>query len=266
MPLFKLDKTRHRENDFSLDPTVLSALWAMEDRHFWHRARNMWILKALRSGGLRPGDGFLEVGCGSGAVAGYLHGHGFRVTGVDTAEPLVEQGARRFPDVTFVHGELERMPPALRGPYSGAGLFDVLEHLEEPLQLLRTTISFCRPGALIAVTVPAQQALFSRIDEISGHKRRYEPAGLRDLLEDAGLEKLEIRGIFRWMRPLLAYQRRRPQGTTPERDLMLRNLRVPPWLANVGMAAACRLELGFWDFSNDSTGASLLATGRVPPR
>src|SRR5689334_17673224 len=133
--LVVLPGVTHERSDFDLDPEVLAGLWRMEERHFWHAARNRWIERALERYGAPPPARILEVGCGSGAVACALARRGYSVVGVDTAEVLVRKADRRCPSVTFVAGRVEQLAAEL-GPFDVVGFFDVLEHLDDPDRLL----------------------------------------------------------------------------------------------------------------------------------
>ncbi len=262
----------HRDEDYPLGREALQALWRMEEGHFWHAARERWIFKALERYGARPGGRFLEVGCGAGAVAGALHRRGYRVTGVDTSETLIGKAHERYPEVDFVLGEVERLPSSLRGPYDAIGFFDVLEHLDSPERLLRQSLRWAAEDALVVATVPAVPELYSTIDRLSGHKRRYRLGELARLFESVGLREVAEHGIFR---STLALQRRfrrrweRDAETEIEIDraeataIMADNLRVPPPPVNVAMGLLCALErkLAFRS-SRGKTGASLLAVGR----
>jgi len=265
---------RHRAEDFDLDPEIIRGLWTMEDRHFWHAARNRWILRALRAGGVQPPAAILEVGCGSGATARCMHLGGYRLTGIDTAEPLIRKAHERAPDATFIAGEVERLP-ATAGPFDALCFFDVLEHLDDPVSLLRQSLRLARPGALVLATVPGLRALHSVIDDISGHKKRFEPGELARLLSAAGLVDVDERGIFRLI--MLALKRFRSKSASrngqraasaltldEKRALMIDNFRIPWRPANLALNLVCALEekLGY-RLARNRPGASFLASGRV---
>ena len=249
MPVHIVPDTVPRTEDFPLDGPLLRALWQMEDGHFWHRARNRWILRALERRGVKPAASFLEIGCGAGAVTRTLHKAGYTVTGVDPAEVLVRKAAERCPDVRFVVAEVAALDASAYGPFEGIGYFDVLEHLDDPAGLLTTSLRLAAPNALIIATVPARRSLGTVIDDLSGHKRRYEPDELGALLQRCGLVDIEEQGIFRLTEPLQRWSRRRLAEHTldalspaeAERTLR-RNVRVPPWPINAAMDLLCRLE------------------------
>ena len=201
MPLHIEPGTVHVDDDYPLQDEALAALWRMEQRHFWHRARNRWILRTLERSGLRPGARFLEVGCGSGTVAGALHGEGYHVTGVDTSEIQVRQAHERFPSVDFLVGDVMTLDAAAFEPFDGVGFFDVLEHLDDPGAMLSAAARLAAPGALVIATVPAQRALHTIIDSLSGHKRRYEAGELAAIMQGCGLERVEEFASFARQHP-----------------------------------------------------------------
>jgi SAM-dependent methyltransferase len=259
----------HRSADYDLDPEILRALWTMEERHFWHAARNRWIERALRDRGGRPGWRVLDVGCGSGAVARHLHARGLHVTGIDTADVQIAKAAARCPGATFLTGRVEDLPR--REPFDVLVFGDVLEHLHEPLALVQAALAHARRGAVVLATVPGLRSLFSVVDELAGHKRRYEPGELAALLRGAGLVDVEERGIFRVMLPAL--RARRPRAAPPgavedvdyRRAVMIADMRVPWAPLNAAGDLLCRLEarLGFGT-ALDRRGPTLLATAQVP--
>jgi hypothetical protein len=162
------------------------------------------------------------------------------------------------------------LPEDLRGTFRGIGFFDVLEHLSEPGDLLRGSLSAAAPGALVVATVPALRSLHSAIDELSGHKRRYEPGELSALFERCGLARVSEHGLFRASLPLLRHARRRVAdvvlselSAAERREMMIEHLRVPPAPVNAAMGALCALERLAFRASRAKAGASLLAVGWV---
>lgn len=268
MTLIRLAGAQHRDEDFSLAPEVVEALWRMEEHHFWHRARNGWILDALASFGATPPCSVLEVGCGSGAVATALQHAGYQVTGVDTAEHLAEKAAQRSPDSTFVVGDVALLPESCRGPFAVIGFFDVLEHLDDPEALLRSALQFAAPGALLIATVPALRSLYSVVDELSGHKRRYERGELSALFESVGVREVVEHGIFSATLPLqrLARSTRQVDTSDPARRvaIMRHALRVPALPVNAALGLVARAErwLGLQS-ARGRAGATILGVGRV---
>lgn len=278
--LIIMPNVRHRDADFELDPELMRRLWHMEERHFWHAARNRWIRRGLEAYGLRPPARILDVGCGSGAVAGMLQSHGYSVVGIDTGEMLVRKADERFPQATFVSGEIERLAPDL-GPFDGVGFFDVLEHLDDPGAFLDTAIAHARPGALVVATVPALMELYSTIDLLSGHKRRYEPGELKQLFVDRGLVNVEEHAIFRLLHAALRMRRKpkadvssargtnassaAPIDADTRRKILLDDTRVPIGPLNGLLNLACALEERIaFGRSRGKAGPTMLVVGRTP--
>ena len=259
----------HESADFDLDPDVIRALWRMEEHHFWTRSRSEWNAAALAEAGVEVGARVLDVGCGSGCVAGHLAALGYDVTGVDTAEPLVRKAHERYPAVAFFVADVDRLP-AEAGVFDAVGFFDVLEHMVEPILMVGAALSRARPGAVVLATVPARRALHSIIDDVSGHKRRYELGELGALFTAAGLIDVRERGIFRWTEPLQRLARARYARTNTytrfeARRALIHSLRVPAGPLNGLLRAVCALERRVsLRRAIDRPGPTLLAVGRVP--
>jgi hypothetical protein len=76
-------------------------------------------------------------------------------------------------------------------------LLDVLEHTENDQATLHDALSTClRPGGWVLLSAPAHPLLFSRHDELLGHKRRYSPAALLALAQNEDLTIAENGQLF----------------------------------------------------------------------
>ncbi len=156
----------------------------IEDDSFWFSHRNECIVRALKR---YPFDGpFIDIGGGNGAVSARLQSEG-----IDTAviEPG-EEGARNAKQRGIRHVICSTLDEAAfePGAFGGAGLFDVIEHVEADVDLLRGAHRILRRGGVLAVTVPAYDALWSAEDVVAGHHRRYTLSKLRDVLVGSEFE------------------------------------------------------------------------------
>lgn len=226
-----------------VDQNALRRLSEAEARHFWFRTRNDFVSQRLLKLGCAPPDRVLELGCGGGAVCAHLSRLGYEVTGVDGHLDRVREAARRAPrGLFFVHDLAKGTAPFLGGAYDAVGLFDVIEHLDEPRQALISALECARPGGVVVGTVPALMALWSEVDDQAGHRLRYEPRGLAALLGSlAGCSSLEIRRFNRILVPMLFLERRllrRRRSAVPVGT----HLKVPPAPINRAFDALLRLE------------------------
>jgi hypothetical protein len=75
-------------------------------------------------------------------------------------------------------------------------LLDVLEHLPDPAEMLRSLTLAFPELATVLVTLPARSELWSNFDEYYGHYRRYDTAMATHLLRSAGLTVVESSYFF----------------------------------------------------------------------
>lgn len=171
------------------DPSVFRRLPALEDSHFWFRARSRvleGIVGRWAAGGPAAAR-VLEIGCGTGNVLRLLERvcGGCTVVGLDPFMEALDL-ARRRTACPLVRGGLMEMP--FGRVFDLVCLLDVLEHLEDDLEALRRLGRVLKPGGWLILTVPAHMSLWSAFDRASGHRRRYSCAGLAGLLHRAGFE------------------------------------------------------------------------------
>jgi len=84
---------------------------------------------------------------------------------------------------------------------SGVGLFDVLEHIEDDKAFLRSMHGLMKSDALLYLTVPAYNFLWSKEDDSAGHYRRYTLISASAVLKSVGFEILYATYIFRFLPP-----------------------------------------------------------------
>lgn len=86
-------------------------------------------------------------------------------------------------------------------------MMDVIEHVDDDVGLIRSHAEAMSADGLMAITVPAFQALWSGHDEFLGHKRRYTLGQLEAVVRGAGLDVVCGRYFFALLLPLAVVQR-----------------------------------------------------------
>jgi SAM-dependent methyltransferase len=162
---------------------------AHQASHWWYRARRDLCLRQVRRAAGALGYpqrqlSLLDYGCAGGFDLPFLAELG-TAEGADITDALAADGPGRHP-VHVVPRDLER----LRGRFDIVTCLDVLEHLADDVDGLRTIRSLLLPGGQVVVTVPAYAWLWSGEDEISAHHRRYTRGALVQACRAAGFEVL----------------------------------------------------------------------------
>ena len=158
--------------------------------------RRRLVLSLLARHGAPPRR-YLDVGSGQGdlAVAVANRWPSAEIAGVELSRRGVDIAAAKVPRGRFVQFDLlsDQAPPAaFAASATHATCSEVLEHVDEPVALLRGARRWLGPGALLVVTVPGGP--MSAFDRHVGHRRHYTTGGLTTLLEAAGFSLLECGG------------------------------------------------------------------------
>lgn len=140
---------------------------------------------------------FVDVGCGGGGLSKVLCGMGLSGVGVDfSKEALSIAGEALHPEITkgayrLVEGDATDLAEPL-APSDMAVSYMVMEHVQDDVGFARNVAGFVRPGGHVVIAVPGRQDRWSIEDDTVGHLRRYERDDLKRVLEQAGLEAVEV--------------------------------------------------------------------------
>ena len=160
------------------------------DAGYWVMHRSNEILRELKQFGLSQ---LVEVVAGTGSVSGFLAQNGIEIAAV---EPL-KAGAMAIQKkgVQTICGRLEivNFPPE---SIKAFGVFDVLEHIENPSQLLDEMYRTLEPGGYLFVTVPCGQWLWGDLDKSLGHYRRYSTRTINEVVSRSGFIPVKSRYLF----------------------------------------------------------------------
>jgi SAM-dependent methyltransferase len=258
--------------DASYDPDLYASLVAVEDRHFWFRARNRAIVAVFESirNNLTPGYRLLEVGCGTGNVLRDLQkaAVGGTVIGMDLYHEGLRYARRRLDPALLVRADAGRPPFSVK--FDVVGLFDVLEHLDHDVEVLQQLRELLGVRGVLLLTVPADPRLWSYFDVAAHHRRRYGARELHDKLVAAGYTIEYLTPYMSAIHPFLWAGRRlaalrHPSAADPlsAQRIAATDLRVRP-LSGAVFGFLLGWELGMLRSRRRLRfGASLLAVARA---
>lgn len=168
-----------------MDPSHLTELVTLEDCYWWHVAKRQLVTQLLHKFCPPPGR-LVEGGIGSGRNLVEFNDLGYDVTGFDLMPESVRHVRHRGIEDVHVH-DLGKPWPVDAKSLKAVVLLDVLEHVEDPVQVLRHVNAALDDKGAVIITVPAHPWLFSRWDEQLGHYRRYTVRQFREHACEAGL-------------------------------------------------------------------------------
>ncbi|HSF38426.1 MAG TPA: glycosyltransferase, partial [Thermoanaerobaculia bacterium] len=157
--------------------------------HSLERAQsfNRWMAEAIKP---YVGARVLEIGAGIGNITSWLVPRDLYVA--SDINPHYTDYLRNLslgkPYLTV--DKIDLGEPADFAPWKGeldtVVCLNVLEHVRDPLLALRNMYEVLRPGGRVVLYVPQGPALYSSLDEVLGHRCRYEKATLTEELQATG--------------------------------------------------------------------------------
>lgn len=194
------------ENDgFSDDAHNL--LDQLQENSFWFRVRNRIIQDAIKKY-FSDAKEILELGCGSGYVLSGIRNvlPDANLTGTEIYSYSLHYAAKRVsPPVEFLQVDARQIP--FKNEFDLIGAFDVLEHIDEHEDVIKNMRQSLKPGGGLILTVPQHPWLWSKVDDIAHHKRRYTRKQLSSLLRQHKFDILLDTSFMFFLLPLMAVQR-----------------------------------------------------------
>lgn len=168
-----------------MDTVIFEYHEQLEDTYWWFKARRhiiSSIIKAIKPS-LTSTESILDIGCGTGATVQFLSEE-YSCSGIDTSVEAITRAKKKYPDKQFINGFAPDDIIDLIPNINIFLLMDVLEHIKEDKNFLKSLINKANSGSYFIITVPALQSLWSHHDELSHHYRRYELNTFKDLWRD----------------------------------------------------------------------------------
>ncbi len=123
----------------------------------------------------------LDVGCGTGALSEAIQNKGYIVWGIDLNKEAAQMAARRIRKV--INGDLTNLAfiktEIQRQLFDYLIFADILEHIYDPLTILKEYLSFLKKDGYVIVSLPNTVAWLERIRFLFG-RFEYTDTGIMD--------------------------------------------------------------------------------------
>lgn len=189
----------------------------LENNSYWFKHRNRCIVSIVKT--FSNNETFFDIGGGNGFVT-----HDLQLAGIESVllEPNINAiiHAKNRGLKYLICSSLENTE-FKKESISAAGIFDVIEHVNNELDFLKKIHFFLRKNGKLYITVPAFQFLWSDEDIFAGHFRRYTIRNIKSRLEKVGFKLIYSTYFFSILlipiflfRSIPALFRRRQKGNS----------------------------------------------------
>ena len=181
-------------------------LYQAEENNFWFKARNQLIQWALRTYASNC-QSFLEIGCGTGFVLSGVRDTipSSNIVGSEIFTAGLAFAAKRVPEAELVQMDARNLP--YKEEFDVISAFDVIEHIDEDILVLKNLFRGLKSGGLIMITVPQHQWLWSSVDVHACHVRRYSSAELHEKIEQVGFNIIRTTSFVSFLLPAMYLSR-----------------------------------------------------------
>ena len=173
----------------AFDDDSFGDLAESEESSFWYVPRNNLIAWTL--GKYFPdAKSFYEMGCGTGIVLMGLHekNSALRLSGSDIYTSGLEVARERLGDSVEQLLQTDAHGIPFRKQFDAIGAFDVIEHIDDDVGAMHELLQTLKPGGGAIFIVPRHMFMWSIMDQLACHKRRYGRRQFDARVRQAGFE------------------------------------------------------------------------------
>ncbi|PIY09621.1 MAG: SAM-dependent methyltransferase [Flexibacter sp. CG_4_10_14_3_um_filter_32_15] len=231
----------HENEGFSADS--FEKLYKVEEDNFWFKSRNKVIQGLFKKYlGENKAAEVLEIGCGTGYVLNGLKNRfpSYLLMGSEIHLKGIEFAKKRLPEVDFIQLDATRIP--FEGKFDAVGAFDVLEHIEEDVEVMKNVHKSLKKDGLFFISVPQYMFMWSSADDIAFHKRRYTRSEMKQKLESVGFEVEYLSSFVFALFPLMYTSRKlKGKGEANQDEENMEEFNIPP-IVNKTFSAFMKID------------------------
>ena len=155
---------------------------------FWVRSRNRLFKSIIYAHTPPTGKAkLLEIGCATGEfIQQIVENQNLEITGSEIYLKGLLYAKKNLPNVDFIQFDVTQ--GIVGEEFDLIAAFDVIEHIENDVAAISNINEMLRKGGSLIITVPQHMFLWSNLDEILKHKRRYSRRELVAKLQENGFD------------------------------------------------------------------------------
>jgi len=122
-------------------------------------ARRLDLIRLTLTRHVRPGDSWVDLGCGSGVLCRELLALGASVVGVDGSPRMLSHareqiGSEYAGRVSWIQSDVQSIDALKNGAFDGVLCSSVVEYLDRPHALLQEVARILRPSGILVISLP----------------------------------------------------------------------------------------------------------------
>jgi 2-polyprenyl-6-hydroxyphenyl methylase/3-demethylubiquinone-9 3-methyltransferase len=156
----------------------------------------------------------LDIGCGGGLFLSLLKREGAQVTGIELSDSRAHYAATKHGLEIYKHPiENEFWQAGYEDYFDAVTLWDVIEHVNYPLQTLQCAVNVLKKDGLLLIDTPCRDSFYHQVGELTyrlsggrfptflnamysshlfGHKQIFSTPEMKDIFTSSGLEVVEV--------------------------------------------------------------------------
>ena len=177
------------------------------DSNFWDQSRNRLFNSLISQEQQKKKKiDFLEIGCGTGnLIKSLLEFSNLNITGTEIYLKGLFYAKKRIPSADFIQIDISKN--ILNKKFDFIVCFDVIEHIENDLKAISNISSMLKTKGKFIISVPQYMFLWSELDKLVMHKRRYSKKDLIYKLEQNSFSIKYVTSYVFFLFPLMLFSR-----------------------------------------------------------
>jgi len=174
----------------------------------------------------------LEIGCGTGYVLKGLSTLKYiNLSGSDIHVEAIKLAKQKLPNINFFQSDISSVNTNQK--YDIVCAFDIIEHIDSDTLAIENIYKYLNKNGIFLLTVPQHKYLWSAMDDIVNHKRRYSRKEIVTKIKTVGFKIKFVSSFAFTIFPFMLFLRLINKGTNNDVDnqnnlnIIKNNLKLP---------------------------------------